>query len=174
MPFGCETPESAKLIGDPSPPEAEDWKPSAPLEPASLIAPSAVALPKVSGFREGHYLLVIEGLALLRAGADRCLAHVEARLRELDEIAARLDEAPYSERRDCPSRRWPRATPVGPRATGHRAAPGFSAPTSLATLETRTKPFRSDVRLRLDNYYRWRTEADAEENQRVEGLFSCR
>ena len=54
-------------------------------------------------FREGHYLLGIEGLALLRAGADRRLTDVEARMLDIKEILGRLDEAPYSERRDLPA-----------------------------------------------------------------------
>jgi SAM-dependent methyltransferase len=53
-------------------------------------------------FREGHYILGIEGLALLRAGARRNYEGVAARVEEIKEIAARLDERPYSERRDLP------------------------------------------------------------------------
>ncbi|PZS22690.1 MAG: SAM-dependent methyltransferase, partial [Pseudonocardiales bacterium] len=53
-------------------------------------------------FRHGHYLLGIEGLALLRAGARRRLGSVEARVEEIREIAARIDERPYSARRDLP------------------------------------------------------------------------
>jgi SAM-dependent methyltransferase len=53
-------------------------------------------------FRQGHYLLGIEGLALLRAGARRSLEAVDARTDEIREILARLDEPPYSERRDLP------------------------------------------------------------------------
>lgn len=54
------------------------------------------------GFRRGHYLLGIEGLALLRAGARREYGGVEARTAEIAEMVARLDEQPYAERRDLP------------------------------------------------------------------------
>jgi len=54
------------------------------------------------GLKQGHYLLGIEGLALLRAGARRSFAGVEARTEEIREILSRLDELPYSERRDLP------------------------------------------------------------------------
>jgi len=53
-------------------------------------------------FRHGHYVLGIEGLALLRAGARRRVDSVEARVEEIREIAARLDDAAYSTRRDLP------------------------------------------------------------------------
>lgn len=53
-------------------------------------------------FRQGHYVLGIEGLALLRAGARRAFDRVEARTEEIREIASRLDQPPYSERRDLP------------------------------------------------------------------------
>jgi len=54
-------------------------------------------------FRHGHYLLGIEGLALLRAGAQRAGDAVEPRVEEIREIAARLDENPYGARRDLPA-----------------------------------------------------------------------
>jgi len=54
------------------------------------------------GLKQGHYLLGIEGLALLRAGARRSFDGVEARTEEIREILSRLDELPYSERRDLP------------------------------------------------------------------------
>lgn len=54
------------------------------------------------GFRQGHYLLGIEGLALLRAGARRSFEGVGARTEEIREILSRLEEPPYSERRDLP------------------------------------------------------------------------
>jgi len=54
------------------------------------------------GLKQGHYLLGIEGLALLRAGARRSFDGVEARTEEIREILSRLDEPPYSERRDLP------------------------------------------------------------------------
>jgi SAM-dependent methyltransferase len=54
------------------------------------------------GFREGHYLLGIEGLALLRAGAQRSFGRLDDRVREIADVARRLDEPPYSERRDLP------------------------------------------------------------------------
>lgn len=54
------------------------------------------------GLRQGHYLLGIEGLALLRAGARRSFDGVEARTEEIREILSRLDEPPYAERRDLP------------------------------------------------------------------------
>jgi len=54
-------------------------------------------------FRHGHYLLGIEGLALLRAGARRGGDPVEPRVQEIREIAARLEELPYSARRDLPA-----------------------------------------------------------------------
>ena len=53
-------------------------------------------------FRHGHYVLGIEGLALLRAGARRRVDSVAARVEETREIAARLDDAAYSARRDLP------------------------------------------------------------------------
>jgi len=53
-------------------------------------------------FGQGHYLLGIEGLALLRAGAKRRFSRVEQRVREIEEIVERLDVPPYSERRDLP------------------------------------------------------------------------
>lgn len=54
------------------------------------------------GLKQGHYLLGIEGLALLRAGAGRSFDGVDARTEEIREILSRLDELPYSERRDLP------------------------------------------------------------------------
>lgn len=53
-------------------------------------------------FRQGHYVLGIEGLALLRAGARREFGEVEARVEEIREVVAALDRPPYSERRDLP------------------------------------------------------------------------
>ncbi len=55
------------------------------------------------GFVQGHYLLGIEGLALLRAGAKRRSDGVQERLREIDAILARLDEPPYSRPRSLPA-----------------------------------------------------------------------
>jgi SAM-dependent methyltransferase len=55
-------------------------------------------------FLQGHYVLGIQGLALLRAGADRGLDAVQARLREIDAIIERLDEQPYSQSRGRPER----------------------------------------------------------------------
>ena len=52
--------------------------------------------------RQGDYLLGIEGLALLRAGANRSFEGIDDRVAEIGEIAARLDQPPYSERRDLP------------------------------------------------------------------------
>ncbi len=54
------------------------------------------------GFRQGHYMLGIEGLALLRAGAERRFGRVGERVREIEEIVERLEALPYSERRDLP------------------------------------------------------------------------
>lgn len=53
-------------------------------------------------FRQGHYILGIEGLALLRSGARRDYVSVDERADEIREIAARLGEPPYSDRRDLP------------------------------------------------------------------------
>lgn len=53
-------------------------------------------------FRQGHYILGIEGLALLRAGARRSFDRVEARSEEIRQISSRLDEPPYCARRDLP------------------------------------------------------------------------
>ena len=53
-------------------------------------------------FRHGHYLLGIEGLALLRAGARRSFDELDARVEEIREILSGFDEPPYSERRDLP------------------------------------------------------------------------
>lgn len=55
-----------------------------------------------TGFREGEYLLGIEGLALLRAGAGRRYGGVAERVRELAAVAARLDYGAYARRRDLP------------------------------------------------------------------------
>lgn len=52
--------------------------------------------------REGHYLLGIEGLALLRAGAGRRLGRVGERVRDIEQIVAALDEPLYAQRRDLP------------------------------------------------------------------------
>lgn len=54
------------------------------------------------GFRQGHYILGIEGLALLRAGARRDYDGVDTRTEEMLGIISRLNEPPYSERRDLP------------------------------------------------------------------------
>jgi SAM-dependent methyltransferase len=54
------------------------------------------------GFRHGHYVLGIEGLALLRAGASRKLDRLEDRVHDLHEVLESLDEPPYSRRRDLP------------------------------------------------------------------------
>ncbi|MGI8748938.1 MAG: class I SAM-dependent methyltransferase [Thermoleophilaceae bacterium] len=54
-------------------------------------------------FTEGHYVLGIEGLALLRAGATRRRAGVECRTRELAAVAAHLDHEPYSAARMLPA-----------------------------------------------------------------------
>lgn len=51
---------------------------------------------------EGHYVLGIEGLALLRAGAELRFDGIEDRVREIAELVGRLDEPPYSARRDLP------------------------------------------------------------------------
>lgn len=53
-------------------------------------------------FRQGHYILGIEGLALLRSGARRSFDGVDARTNEIREVLSRFDEPPYSERRDLP------------------------------------------------------------------------
>jgi ubiquinone/menaquinone biosynthesis C-methylase UbiE len=53
-------------------------------------------------FRQGHYVLGIEGLALLRAGARRDYSEVDTRTEEMREIISRLGEQPYSEPRDLP------------------------------------------------------------------------
>ena len=54
------------------------------------------------GFREGHYVLGVEGLALLRAGAERRFGEVDGSVREIGEVFARLDEPAYAQRRDLP------------------------------------------------------------------------
>jgi SAM-dependent methyltransferase len=61
-----------------------------------------VPSPMAEQFRQGHYILGIEGLALLRAGARRSFHGVDARTEEIREILSRFDEPPYSERRDLP------------------------------------------------------------------------
>lgn len=53
-------------------------------------------------FTDGHYLLGIAGLALLRAGAERRFECVDERVREIRAIAGSLDEPPYSDRRGLP------------------------------------------------------------------------
>jgi hypothetical protein len=55
------------------------------------------------GFTNGHYVLGIEGLALLRAGALRDLGRLDDRVRELREVLGRLDEDPFARRRDLPA-----------------------------------------------------------------------
>jgi ubiquinone/menaquinone biosynthesis C-methylase UbiE len=57
----------------------------------------------------GHYLLGIEGLALLRAGAALDEPALERRADEIRTVLDALDEAPYSTRRNAP----PVATEVG-------------------------------------------------------------
>jgi len=54
------------------------------------------------GFSEGHYILGIEGLGLLRAGADRRLEGVARRVQELAEVLAGLEQEQLSRRRDLP------------------------------------------------------------------------
>ena len=54
------------------------------------------------GFTHGHYVLGIEGLALLRAGVRGDLEQIDGRVRELGDVLARLGEEPYSFRRDLP------------------------------------------------------------------------
>src|SRR3954467_14064971 len=54
------------------------------------------------GFTHGHYVLGIEGLALLRAGVRGDLEQIDDRVRELGDVLARLGEEPYSLRRDLP------------------------------------------------------------------------
>jgi len=56
----------------------------------------------MSELRQGDYLLGIEGLALLRAGAQRRLDGVRARVGEIETIARSLHSPPLSERRDLP------------------------------------------------------------------------
>lgn len=58
--------------------------------------------PMAEGFRQGHYILGIEGLALLRAGARRSFDAIDARTEEIREILSRFGEPPYCERRDLP------------------------------------------------------------------------
>jgi len=59
------------------------------------------------GFTHGHYVLGIEGLAVLRAGADRRPGGIDERVAdrvaELRAVAGRLGEEPYSLRRDLPA-----------------------------------------------------------------------
>jgi ubiquinone/menaquinone biosynthesis C-methylase UbiE len=54
-------------------------------------------------YRQGHYLLGIEGLVLLRAGAGRSFEGVDARVGEIGEIVAGLDSGANAERRDLPA-----------------------------------------------------------------------
>lgn len=56
-----------------------------------------------SGFTQGHYLLGIEGLALLRANARRTYERVDARVGEIAEIAGELEAGATGERRDLPA-----------------------------------------------------------------------
>jgi ubiquinone/menaquinone biosynthesis C-methylase UbiE len=68
-----------------------------------MPCPCAVASPSVTEeFRQGHYVLGIEGLALLRAGAQQTFGNVETRVEEIQAIASQIDQPPYSERRDLP------------------------------------------------------------------------
>jgi SAM-dependent methyltransferase len=53
-------------------------------------------------FTEGHYLLGIEGLALLRAGAKRRSELAHEQVEEIRELMERLDEQPYAARREMP------------------------------------------------------------------------
>lgn len=55
-------------------------------------------------FLQGHYLIGIEGLALLRGGASGRVDDLVARITEIEAIARRMEEAPYSSRRDLPPR----------------------------------------------------------------------
>lgn len=58
--------------------------------------------PMADEFLHGHYILGIEGLALLRSGARRSFDGVDARTEEIRETLSRFDEPPYCERRDLP------------------------------------------------------------------------
>ncbi len=70
---------------------------------AGSSAIPADSVPTVSGgFREGDYLLGIEGLALLRAGAQRRLDVVDRRVEEVGTILAQLGGPSFGERRDLP------------------------------------------------------------------------
>lgn len=55
-------------------------------------------------FSEGHYVLGIAGLALLRAGAQGRSTDVGARVRAVANIVRRLDRPPLSDRRELPER----------------------------------------------------------------------
>jgi len=54
------------------------------------------------GFSEGDYVLGIEGLALLRAGADRRLEEIAPRVAELEELVGALGRETPARRRDLP------------------------------------------------------------------------
>lgn len=53
-------------------------------------------------FTEGHYVLGIEGLALLRAGAERRLDQVAPRTKEVAKVVSGITRAPYSTARVLP------------------------------------------------------------------------
>lgn len=55
------------------------------------------------GFLQGHYLLGIEGLALLRAGTGRDSERIGARTEGLRGVPDRLEAAPYDEPRQLPA-----------------------------------------------------------------------
>jgi len=53
-------------------------------------------------FTQGHQLLGISGLALLRAGARRSFEGVDARVAEIASVIDSLDQEPFASRRDLP------------------------------------------------------------------------
>jgi SAM-dependent methyltransferase len=60
------------------------------------------AVPGAAPFTLGHHVLGIEGLALLRDGGSMDAGARRRRVREIAEVLAHLDEAPYCHTREAP------------------------------------------------------------------------
>jgi hypothetical protein len=90
-------------------PNAQHTPPSStPCASVEFVKRRLAWIAKSDGFLQGHYVLGIQGLALLRAGADRRLGAVQPRLRDIDAIIERLDEQPIRTCTATMSRRSPR------------------------------------------------------------------
>lgn len=75
-----------------------------PLRRGSTLHAYSVGQVDGTPLLQGHYLIGIEGLALLRGGASGRVDDLDARVAEIETVARRMEEAPYSSRRDLPAR----------------------------------------------------------------------